>query len=145
MILVDTSIRINHFRYDDVELSKIIEDDRLLCHPFIIGGLALESPRERDAVIEFLAGQREVVIATHAEVMTVIDRYPIFRMGIGYADAHLQTSILLDRRASLSTSHRRLASAVQKVGVTVQHTPTRREYTFTNDLEKTATRPDLWN
>lgn len=119
MILVDTSIWIDHFRHGDLELSKIIEDDRLLCHPFVIGELALGSLRERDAVIAFLAAQREAAIATHAEVMTVIDRYAIFSMGIGYTDAHLLTSTLLDRRASLWTRDKRLAAAAQKVGATI--------------------------
>lgn len=119
MILVDTSIWIDHFRHGDVELGKIISDDRLLCHPFVIGELALGSLKERDAVIAFFAAQREAVIATHTEVMTVIDRYAIFSMGIGYTDAHLLTSTLLDRRASIWTRDKRLAAAAQKVGATV--------------------------
>lgn len=119
MILVDTSIWIDHFRYGDAELRKIITDDRLLCHPFVVGELALGSLRERDAVIAFLAAQREATIATHTEVMTVIDRHSIFSMGIGYTDAHLLTSILLDRRASLWTRDKRLAAAAQKVGATL--------------------------
>jgi predicted nucleic acid-binding protein len=123
VILVDSSIWIDHFRHGDAELIKIVEDDRLLCHPFIVGELALGSLRERDAVIAFLAAQREAVIATHAEVMTVIDRHSIFSMGIGYTDAHLLTSTLLDRRSSLWTRDKRLAAAALKVGATVHPFP----------------------
>jgi predicted nucleic acid-binding protein len=119
VILVDTSIWVDHFRYGDADLRKIIEDDRLLCHPFVVGELALGSLRERDAVITFLSSQREIVIATHAEVMTVIERHSIFSMGIGYTDAHLLTSTLLDRKSSLWTRDRRLAAAAQKVGASV--------------------------
>nr|WP_269456284.1 type II toxin-antitoxin system VapC family toxin [Rhizobium quercicola] len=100
-------------------MARIIRDDRLLCHPFVVGELALGSLRERDAVIAFLTAQREAVIATHAEVMTVIDRFSIFSMGIGYTDAHLLTSTLLDRRSSLWTRDKRLAAAAQKVGATL--------------------------
>lgn len=116
MILADSSIWIDHFRHGDSELTKIIRDDRLLCHPFIVGKLALGSLRDRDAVLTFLAAQREAVVATHAEVMTVIDRYSIFSMGIGYTDAHLLTSTLLDRRSSLWTRGKRLTAAAKKVG-----------------------------
>ncbi|KAA3507845.1 type II toxin-antitoxin system VapC family toxin [Agrobacterium rosae] len=116
MILVDTSIWIDHFRYDDAELKKIINDDQLLCHPFVVGELALGGLRERGAVLAFLAAQREAMIATHAEVMMMIDRHSIFSMGIGYTDAHLLTSTLLDRRSSLWTRDKRLAAAAQKVG-----------------------------
>jgi hypothetical protein len=48
--------------------------------------------------------------------MTVIDRYAIFSMGIGYTDAHILTSTLLDRTSSLWTRDKRLAAAAQKVG-----------------------------
>jgi len=116
VILVDSSIWIDHFRHGDLDLTKIIGDDLLLCHPFVIGELALGSLRDRDAVLAFLAAQREAIVATHAEVMTIIDRYSVFSMGIGYTDAHLLTSTLLDRRSSLWTRDKRLAAAAQKVG-----------------------------
>ncbi|AGS25819.1 type II toxin-antitoxin system VapC family toxin [Rhizobium etli] len=122
MILVDTSIWIDHFRHRDAELSKIIEEDRLLCHPFVIGELALGSLRDRDAVMAFLAAQREAFIATHDEVMTMIDRHLIFSMGIGYTDAHLLASTLLDRRSTLWTRDKRLAAAAQKAGASL-HVP----------------------
>ncbi len=120
MILVDSSIWIDHFRHGDPELVKIIGDDQLLCHPFVVGELAL---RERDAVLAFLTAQREAVVATHAEVMTVIDRHSIFSMGIGYTDAHLLTSTLLDRRSSLWTRDKRLAAAARKVGAALYPSP----------------------
>ncbi|MES5099324.1 type II toxin-antitoxin system VapC family toxin [Agrobacterium sp. BA1120] len=116
MILVDTSIWIDHFRHGDTELQKIIEDDRLLCHPAIIGELGLGSLRDRNDVINFLTAQREIVVATHDEVMVTIDRHSIFSMGIGYTDAHLLASTLLDRRAVLWTRDKRLASAARKAG-----------------------------
>ncbi len=81
MILVDSSIWIDHFRHGDPELTKIIGDDRLLCHPFVVGELALGSLRDREAVLAFLGAQREAVVATHAEVMTLIDRYSVFSKG----------------------------------------------------------------
>lgn len=89
----------------------------------VVGELALGSLRERDAVLAFLTAQREAVVATHAEVMTVIDRHSIFSMGIGYTDAHLLTSTLLDRRSSLWTRDKRLAAAARKVGAALYPSP----------------------
>ncbi|WP_064696982.1 type II toxin-antitoxin system VapC family toxin [Rhizobium aegyptiacum] len=117
MILADTSIWIDHFRHADPELRRIIEDDRLLCHPAVIGELALGSLRNRGSVIAFLAAQREVSVATHHEVMTMIDHHNIFSMGIGYTDAHLLASVLLDQRAALWTRDKRLQLAAEKAGV----------------------------
>ncbi|QRM57211.1 type II toxin-antitoxin system VapC family toxin [Sinorhizobium sp. BG8] len=116
MILADTSIWIDHFRRGDAELRRIIEDDRLLCHPAVIGELALGSLRDRGSVIAFLAAQREAFVATHDEVMMMIDRHAIFSMGIGYTDAHLLASILLDQRAALWTRDKRLWAAAEKAG-----------------------------
>nr|WP_304655827.1 type II toxin-antitoxin system VapC family toxin [Neorhizobium galegae] len=100
----------------------IIEEDRLLCHPSVIGELALGSLRDRGSVIAFLAAQREALVATHDEVMTMIDRHGIFSMGIGYTDAHLLASVLLDQRTALWTKDKRLRAAAEKAGASL-HTP----------------------
>lgn len=125
MILADTSIWIDHFRKADDELQKIIEDDRLLCHPFVIGELALGSLQNREAVIEHLSVQRSAIVATHEEVIGLITRHAIFNMGIGYIDAHLLASTLLDPIAALWTRDRRLATAAVKSGARLHEPVTR--------------------
>ena len=120
MILANTSIWIDHFRHVDAELRTIIDNDRLPCHPAVIGELALDSLRDRGSVITFLAAQREAFVATHDEVMTMIDRHGIFSKGIGYTD--LLASILLDPRAALWTRDKRLQAAAENAGASL-HTP----------------------
>nr|WP_204326882.1 type II toxin-antitoxin system VapC family toxin [Rhizobium lusitanum] len=117
--MADTSIWIDHFRRGDAELRRIIEDDRLLCHPAIIGELALGSLKDRNSVISFLSGQRTVVVATHEEVMTMIDRHGVFGMGIGYTDAQLLTSVILDQHAALWTRDKRLQAAAERAGASL--------------------------
>ncbi|MEE9924619.1 MAG: type II toxin-antitoxin system VapC family toxin [Brucella anthropi] len=116
MILADTSIWIDHFRRGDNDLVKIIGNDLLLCHPAVIGELALGSLRDRTAVLTFLRAQRETIVATHDEVMTLIEKHSVFSMGIGYTDAHLLASVLLDQRTSLWTRDKRLKLAALKAG-----------------------------
>jgi predicted nucleic acid-binding protein len=70
----------------------------------------------------FLAAQREAVVATHDEIMTMIDHHGIFSMGIGYTDAQLLASVLLDQRAALWTRDKRLRAAAEKAGASL-HTP----------------------
>ena len=123
MILADTSIWIDHFRDADAELRRIIEEDMLLCHPFVIGELALGSLRDRVTVLAFLAAQRQVAVATHDEIMTMVERHGLFSMGIGYTDAHLLASVLLDRGAVLWTRDKRLRATAEKAGAAL-HTPT---------------------
>lgn len=123
MILADTSIWIDHFRQSDTELCRIIEEDALLCHPVVIGELALGSLRDRGNVLAFLAAQRQAAVATHDEIMTMIERHRLFSMGIGYTDAHLVASVLLDSRAALWTYDKRLRTASERAGATL-HRPT---------------------
>jgi len=77
---------------------------------------------DRSSLIAFLAAQREAFVATHDEVMMMIDRHSIFSMGIGYTDAHLMASVLLDQRAALWTRDKRLRAAAEKAGASL-HTP----------------------
>jgi predicted nucleic acid-binding protein len=114
VILADTSIWIDHFRGGDDELIKI---DLLVCHPMIIGELALGSLRDITSVLDFFNAQREAQVATHDEVMAMIEKHCIFSMGIGYTDAHLLASVLLDQRTSLWTRDKRLKVAAEKAGV----------------------------
>ena len=116
MILADTSIWIDHFRHSDAELRRIIEEDMLLCHPFVIGELALGGLKDRITVLAFLAMQRQAAAATHDEIMIMIERHRLFSMGIGYTDAHLLASVLLDRGAALWTRDKRLKTAAEKAG-----------------------------
>ena len=117
MILVDTSIWIDFFRHDHPALRQIMDEDRLCCHAVIIGELALGSLRDRQAVLTFLAAQRQASVASHDEVMTMIERHAIFSMGIGYSDAQLLASMLLDTRLILWTGDRRLRLAAKKAGL----------------------------
>ena len=70
----------------------------------------------------YFEAQREAFVATHAEVTTMIDRHSILSMGIGYTDAQLLASTLLDGRSSLWTRDKRLTVAAQKAGAML-HTP----------------------
>ncbi|MCP4565402.1 MAG: type II toxin-antitoxin system VapC family toxin [Bosea sp.] len=122
MILADTSIWIDHFRHTDAELRRVLEEDTLLCHPSVIGELALGSLRDRASVLAFLAAQRQATIATHNEIMVMIEQHGLFSMGIGYTDANLLASVLLDRGSVLWTHDKRLRVAAEKSGATL-HTP----------------------
>ncbi|MGF9562344.1 PIN domain-containing protein [Neorhizobium sp. JUb45] len=116
MILVDTSIWIDHFRHGEPELNNILKDDRLLIHPAIIGELALGSLHDRKNVLALLAAQRKAIVVTHGDVLTMIDRLALFSMGIGYTDSHILGSVLFTPHASLWTRDRRLLSAAEKGG-----------------------------
>ena len=55
MILVDTSIWIDHLRAGSDLLAKLLNTGRVLAHPFVIGELALGEMRQRETILEALS------------------------------------------------------------------------------------------
>jgi hypothetical protein len=74
VILVDTSVWVDHFRTGHSTLVRLLEDGVVLGHPWIIGELALGHLSERHEVIRLLGGLPQATVATEEEIMTLIDR-----------------------------------------------------------------------
>ena len=89
MILVDTSVWIDHFRSADPRLGDALEDGRVACHPFVIGEVALGHLRRRAEVIALMSELPRVPVADHPEVMAFIEANRLMATGIGWVDAHL--------------------------------------------------------
>ncbi len=119
MILVDTSVWVDHLRVGNASLATLLADGRVLTHPFIIGELALGSLRQRGAVLADLSDLPEVVVATDAEVLTFIEDHAIFGRGVGYVDAHLLAAARLTAGAVLWTNDRRLHDVAEALGLTM--------------------------
>lgn len=117
MILVDSSIWIDHFRADDQTLVDLLTVERVLIHPFVIGELALGNLRERDSILTALQDLTQARIATDHEVLRLIDRHKLFGLGIGYIDAHLLAAVRLTSGASLWTRDRRLHTIATHLGL----------------------------
>jgi hypothetical protein len=79
MILVDTSIWINHFRVGDASLALMLDAGDVLIHPFVIGEIALGNLPNRGRVLGDLQGLPHVDIATHEEVLRLVsDKMPFW-------------------------------------------------------------------
>ena len=116
MILVDTSIWIDHLRGVDAELVRLLGDARILVHPFVIGEIALGHVKRRRQMLDALAGLPQAVMATDAEVLAFIETADLGGTGIGYLDAHLLASAKLTS-ALLWTRDKRLVAAAGKLGL----------------------------
>lgn len=95
MILVDTSVWIDHFRRADPALVGMLNDCRVLGHPFVTGELALGNLRNRDDILDALHGLPRANIATDDEVLLFILQGALSGRGIGYVDVHLLASVRL--------------------------------------------------
>lgn len=115
MILVDTSIWIDHFRGDDAQLASLLQVGRVLAHPWVTGELALGYLSRRSDILGLLRNLPQAKSGTDIEVLTLIDSHQLFGLGIGYVDAHLLAATMLTANARLWTRDKRLA------GVAAQH------------------------
>jgi predicted nucleic acid-binding protein len=95
MILVDTSVWIEHFRAGNDRLRNLLFDEEVLCHPFIVGELACGTLRKRGEILSMLRALPEAKLLEHDEVMAFLDARRLYGHGIGWVDAHLLASTLL--------------------------------------------------
>lgn len=116
MILVDTSIWIDHFRTTDLLLFDFLKGRKILVHPFVIGEISLGNIANRQSVISSLRRLRCVKIASDSEVIDLIERQGMFGKGIGYVDAHLLASMQLTPGARLWSKDKRLAAIAESMG-----------------------------
>ena len=117
MILVDTSVWIDHLRIGDPQLTVLLEEAQVLAHPWVIGELALGQLSRRSEILGLLSNLPQTTVATETEVMTLVETQHLFGRGIGYVDTHLLAATLLTTDASLWTRDRRLAAVAADLGI----------------------------
>ena len=108
MILADTSVWVDHLRKTDPALVVLLDSGQILCHPYILGEVALGHLRQRKAILSALQNLPQATVARDDEVLGMIDRWALYGRGIGYVDAHLLASIPLSPGALLWTRDQRL-------------------------------------
>lgn len=116
MILVDTSVWVEHLRRGLPRLASLLQDGEVLIHPWVIGELACGTLRNRQEVLELLQGLPAATVASEAEVLLLIERDHLMGRGIGYVDVHLLASARLSH-CRLLTQDRRLAAAAEELGL----------------------------
>ena len=83
MILIDTSVWVDHLRSGDARLSALLDSGGILGHPFVTGELALGNLRQRGLVLSALRELPQATVATDEEVLHFIDRRTLFGSASG--------------------------------------------------------------
>ncbi|MGV3550205.1 type II toxin-antitoxin system VapC family toxin [Rhizobium sp.] len=117
MIILDTSVWIDHTRVHDDHLFELLKQGKMLIHPFMIGEVALESLRNRDVIIASLLKMPRPVVASEPEVLSLIANRFLAGSGIGYVDAHLLASARLTPEAMLWTRDKRLRRVAEAMDI----------------------------
>jgi|SRR5690349_9213498 predicted nucleic acid-binding protein len=115
VILIDASVWIDHIRSANRVILELVDARRVLCHPFVIGEVAMGQFRNRPVFLADLQKLRIAEVASDPEVMTLVERHRLFGKGIGYVDAHLLAAAFLTPEARLWTRDKRLKDAAREM------------------------------
>ncbi len=116
MILVDTSVWVDHLRRGDARLRALLESSRVLSHPFVIGEIACGSLAGRAVVLELLGNLPMAAAADAGEALAFIERQRLHGKGLGYVDVHLLAAVALTPGVRLWTRDKRLHAIGQALG-----------------------------
>ncbi len=114
MVLVDTSVWINHFREGSRRLQDLLLEGVVACHPFIIGELACGNLKNRHEILDLLQSLPQTQSVGSEEILALIQGRELQDKGIGLIDAHLLASALISQ-SRLWTEDKRLKALADKL------------------------------
>jgi predicted nucleic acid-binding protein len=114
MVLVDTSVWVEHLRSGAAGLDTLLNEGRVVCHPYVIGELACATLKNRAEIVSLLQDLPMAYCADDDEVIQFIDDNGLMGKGLGYMDIHLLMSALLTG-IPLWTNDQRLREASLKL------------------------------
>lgn len=117
MILVDTSVWIDHFRTPVAALEHLIRAERAMCHPFILGELAVGHLRHWLEAVGALRALPQAKTASEGEFMALILNERLAATGLGFVDLHLLASCRATPGTKLWSRDKRLAKYAARLGV----------------------------
>lgn len=117
MILVDTSVWIDHLHRPVDALVEMLEGSLVAEHPMVVGELALGSLRDRDRFLALLMRLPRLPTAEGGELVRFVEVNSLHGRGLSLVDAHLLASTRLAPGARLWTRDKRLSAAADQLGI----------------------------
>ena len=118
MIIVDTSVWVEHIRGRSTPLEPVLGAGEIAIHPFVLGELLLNGlPPRGEFSAEGFARYAAAPVASSLEVATIIREAKLAGTGLGYVDAHLLVSAKITPRGALMTLDGALRAQAERMGV----------------------------
>jgi predicted nucleic acid-binding protein len=113
MVLVDTSIWVDHFNLGDNSLKYLLNENDVATHPFILGELACGNIKNRKLIFTFLNALPSISEISKEEFYLILDQHRLFGIGLGFIDIHLLASALISQCLIYTRDKILLASAIK--------------------------------
>ena len=116
MILVDTSVWVDHLRRPNAPLVAWLELGEVSCHPFVVGEIGLGSLKHRARVLSLLAELPMARTVRHEDAMALVQERALSGVGLGWVDVHLLASAFVEGWG-LWTIDRQLHRVADRLGI----------------------------
>lgn len=117
MILIDTSVWIDHFKQPITVLEDLARGQLILGHSFITGELAVGHLRDWEGTLAALMQLRQARMASEIEFLALISSERLSATGLGFVDVHLLASCRLTPGTLIWSRDKRLAHYADRLGV----------------------------
>jgi predicted nucleic acid-binding protein len=114
LILVDTSVWVDHLRRGDAQLADLLKSNAVIMHPFVVGEIACGSLLDRALTLDLLLNLPAALVAEPDEALVYLDQHSLYGKGIGYVDVHLLASAAISG-AKFWTRDKRLRMVAQEL------------------------------
>ncbi len=118
MILIDTSVWVDHLRSADARLVALLERGAVLMHPWVTGELACGNLRNRKALLDLWRHLPALAPVADHEALFFLENHRLMGRGVGFIDIHLLAAVALaGGGARLWTRDKRLQVLAKELGL----------------------------
>ncbi|HLI36198.1 MAG TPA: PIN domain-containing protein [Streptosporangiaceae bacterium] len=117
MILVDTSVWVDHLHVGEPALAELLEQAEVCRHPMVIAELALGTMRDRRTVLGLLGDLPGVSLPAHDEVLRLVESSVLYGKGLSVVDAHLLAAARINDDVRIWTRDKRLRAEAERLNV----------------------------
>lgn len=116
MILVDTSVWIDHFHQSSENLVELLLSNQVCTHPFVLGELSCGNISNRKEVLSLLRTLQRIDQVLDEEVFILIENRKLYGKGLGFIDIHLLASAMI-HQVQIWTRDRSLKRVARELGI----------------------------
>lgn len=120
MIIVDSSVWIDHLRAAEPHMDEIVQQQLVRLHPFVLAEIALGNPPYRKKLLGNLSRLLPAPVATVEEMLLLVEREALYGLGLGFVDVHLLASAKLSPGATIWTRDKRLKAVAERLGLAMK-------------------------